>query len=671
MKSTDFIKEAPVQYSTTFQGAPESHPMYNTYYQQELEKRKNLPSGEETAKIMAANRVKTDMAKAGATAFPVAPGQQQSLSQFQQAAMDQATQAMNTPAAKPPMTGSKTDPRNPTPYAGPTIPQPAPVAQAAPVKPAANIQSTNTEPDETDDLRGGQSQNAPLPAGGFRAAAQATAPAAQPSPTSSAAVGANPMQPTAAPAASTPAAQAAQTAAKGGWQEIYNMNKAVIGANPNLIKPGQQLKMPDGTTYTVKSGDSLSKIAAAAGKSTATQATTPPAIVAGTPATGSTQVSATNPLYGTANDPRQGRGYGQPQATVASTTPLQPGMTRQDLQTLAGVQPTLTGQDSRNARTAGQTSPVAIKSGSTLGSNRVMSSLDKTTKSQTLVETMAHFRNIVSEAPLSRQAQSYLRSRGSQAALGTPAAQPGQAAAGTGQAGTPAAQPGQAAAGTNGRVFRPNSAVTLQPVQAARTSLLASEALKRSVAHAIAVGGWLWNTPPARAARWGVGTTLAGGVLGTLALAGVGLFTHQYKNDWNIAKDIIQATEDSLDDLTAWIASKKKSQSTSTGEQTKAVLSEIEKDLAFIKSKYQDEATWKSIQGKQRDAMREFLICTIKGLQNANAKVQDYVKDLNPDDPASVDAWWRARDIDPELAKSIKCEFSPQGAVIVQNPNTQ
>ena len=332
MKSTDFITEAPVQYSTTFQGAPESHPMYNTYYQQELAKRKNLPSGEETAKIMAANRVKTDMAKAGATAFPVAPT----------------------------MTGSKTDPRNP-PGNGPTIPQPAPAA-------------TSTVPDETDDMRGGQSQNAALPAGGFKAAAQPTAPAAQPSPTGSAAVGADPMQPTAAPAASTPAAPAqtpTSTARKGSWQDIYNMNKAVIGANPNLIKPGQQLKMPDGSTYTVKSGDTLSKIA---GGNTASAVSAP---------------TATNTA---AADPRQGRSYGTDRTAQASATAApaaSPQAAAPAAQTSSSpVAPANAGSTKRNPEVA-----------QILAQAKALKKESLTNTKRTLSEEMRGYLNVISEAP--------------------------------------------------------------------------------------------------------------------------------------------------------------------------------------------------------------------------------------------------------------------------------
>lgn len=53
------------------------------------------------------------------------------------------------------------------------------------------------------------------------------------------------------------------------WQTIYDANKSVIGGNPNLIKPGQHLKIPDATKtpklhntyFTVRRGDSLSEIA--------------------------------------------------------------------------------------------------------------------------------------------------------------------------------------------------------------------------------------------------------------------------------------------------------------------------------------------------------------------------------------------------------------------------
>jgi hypothetical protein len=49
---------------------------------------------------------------------------------------------------------------------------------------------------------------------------------------------------------------------KADWKSIYNLNKSTIGNDPNRIRPGMKLKMPDGSTYSVQSGDTLSKIAA-------------------------------------------------------------------------------------------------------------------------------------------------------------------------------------------------------------------------------------------------------------------------------------------------------------------------------------------------------------------------------------------------------------------------
>ena len=44
------------------------------------------------------------------------------------------------------------------------------------------------------------------------------------------------------------------------WQDLAGLNPQI--SNPNLIYPGQQILLPDFTTYTVRSGDTLSGIAA-------------------------------------------------------------------------------------------------------------------------------------------------------------------------------------------------------------------------------------------------------------------------------------------------------------------------------------------------------------------------------------------------------------------------
>ena len=48
----------------------------------------------------------------------------------------------------------------------------------------------------------------------------------------------------------------------GGWQALYRANKSVVGSNPNLIFPGQKLTVPRPIVkYVVKDGDTLSGIA--------------------------------------------------------------------------------------------------------------------------------------------------------------------------------------------------------------------------------------------------------------------------------------------------------------------------------------------------------------------------------------------------------------------------
>lgn len=65
---------------------------------------------------------------------------------------------------------------------------------------------------------------------------------------------------------------AAKLKTDGGWKRLYEINKEAIGGDPNMIKPGLKLRLPGheappvgktGGTYKVKSGDWLAKIAEA------------------------------------------------------------------------------------------------------------------------------------------------------------------------------------------------------------------------------------------------------------------------------------------------------------------------------------------------------------------------------------------------------------------------
>jgi len=120
------------------------------------------------------------------------------------------------------------------------------------------FQQANQEPSQDDPAQGGDA------IGQAQAATQPTAqPTAQTQPAKQT-TGSE--MDTAAPAGMTPAKPAAPakpaTPAAGGWQALYAANKAVIGPNPNMIKPGQVLTMPDSKKYTVAPGDTLSAIAA-------------------------------------------------------------------------------------------------------------------------------------------------------------------------------------------------------------------------------------------------------------------------------------------------------------------------------------------------------------------------------------------------------------------------
>jgi LysM repeat protein len=61
---------------------------------------------------------------------------------------------------------------------------------------------------------------------------------------------------------------AAALSVRGGWPALYAVNRSAVGPDPDLLRPGTQLTLPGRTTpdhYTVAAGDTLSGIAAALG----------------------------------------------------------------------------------------------------------------------------------------------------------------------------------------------------------------------------------------------------------------------------------------------------------------------------------------------------------------------------------------------------------------------
>lgn len=62
------------------------------------------------------------------------------------------------------------------------------------------------------------------------------------------------------------AARAYDDASESSWRRIYNANRAVIGRNPDRLSPGQVLYIPAcditlDADYTIRRGDTLSSIA--------------------------------------------------------------------------------------------------------------------------------------------------------------------------------------------------------------------------------------------------------------------------------------------------------------------------------------------------------------------------------------------------------------------------
>ena len=110
------------------------------------------------------------------------------------------------------------------------------------------------------------------------------------------------------------------------WQTVNQVAKANNIANPNLIRPGQQIKLPNGQTYTVKAGDTLGQIVqqnqkqagAGAGRGNVNPSTTPQ--------------PDTNPNGSTTWKDSSGKPITSTDGTPVTTTPTKPPVAKPSVQ---------------------------------------------------------------------------------------------------------------------------------------------------------------------------------------------------------------------------------------------------------------------------------------------------------------------------------------------------
>ena len=152
----------------------------------------------------------------------------------------------------------------------------------------------------------------------------------------------------------TPAAPAAPAAPKPPAASSLPKSVTDLAAangikNPNMIQPGQQIKLPDGSTYTVAPGDNLSNISAGKFKGTPPAAPAAPAGDAAKNPVGTTNASTAIPTGGLENPANQAKPA--PAATPAAPAAPAPAAPQAGVQSMPDGSNLITDKDGRTMAT--------------------------------------------------------------------------------------------------------------------------------------------------------------------------------------------------------------------------------------------------------------------------------------------------------------------------------